>query len=324
LEARDLTVRFDTPEGEVRAVEQLSFTLEAGETLAVVGESGSGKTQAFHALLGLLANNGRASGAALFAGRDLLALGQSALDEIRGRDIALVFQDPMTALNPSLRICRQLTEVLERHQGKTAAQARGAALAMLERVGIPDAPRRLDAYPHQLSGGMRQRVMIAMALLCRPKVLIADEPTTALDVTLQGQILELFVDLKREFGAALVVITHDLGVVAAIADRVMVMYAGRAVEVAPVQDLFDAPRHPYTRALLASTPRIDRDRAVLAPIAGQPPSLQHLPPGCAFHPRCPHAFARCAREVPALEGHGGRMKACFLDEPAAQALEAAR
>ena len=313
LDVDELTVRFDTPEGEVRAVEKLSFALGEGETLAVVGESGSGKSQAFLALLGLLARNGATSGTAQFGASDLLSLGPSALDAIRGRDIAMVFQDPMTSLNPSLRVSRQLTEVLERHRGMGEAEANRVAIAMLDRVGIPDAANRIEAYPHQLSGGMRQRVMIAMALLCEPKVLIADEPTTALDVTIQAQILELFQDLKRDIGSALVLITHDLGVVAALAQRVMVMYAGRAVEFGPVDEIFGNPRHPYTKALLASTPRIDQDISALVPITGQPPNLQRLPSGCAFHPRCPWAFDRCNSETPVLETQGPRSKACFKD-----------
>jgi len=250
LQIIDLSVRFATPEGEVRAVEKLNLQLEAGQTLAVVGESGSGKTQAFMAALGLLARNGQATGEVLFENANLLAMDRAALDEVRGDQISFIFQDPMTALNPSLTIARQLTEVLERHRGLSAREAREQSIDMLTTVGLPDAAHRIDTYSHRLSGGMRQRVMIAMALLCRPRILIADEPTTALDVTLQAQILELFIELKREYGSSVVLITHDLGVVATLAETVAVMYAGRIVEMGLVDDIFAAPRHPYTRALL--------------------------------------------------------------------------
>ncbi len=313
LDIRDLAVRFDTPEGTVEAVDHLSFRIAEGETLAVVGESGSGKSQTFLAVMGLLARNGQAGGQALFRGADLLSMPPSRLDQIRGRDIAMVFQNPMTSLNPVLRVSRQLTEVLQTHRGQTAATARQNAIAMLQKVGIPDPERQFTAYPHELSGGMRQRVMIAIALLCQPRILIADEPTTALDVTVQAQILGLFRTLQQETGAALVLITHDLGVVAALSERVMVMYAGRIVEIAPAETLFADPRHPYTAALLASTPRVDRDMTALAPIRGQPPNLQSRPAGCAFHPRCTHATDRCRRETPMLASRDGRASACYLD-----------
>jgi oligopeptide transport system ATP-binding protein len=301
LSIKDLSVRFDTPDGEINAVSGVSLDLGAGETLAVVGESGSGKSQSFLAVMGLLTRNGRASGKALLSGVDLMALSRERLDGHRGRDISMVFQDPMTAFNPVLRLSRQLTETLIAHKGMTQLEAAKQAIAMLERVGIPDPASRFAAYPHELSGGMRQRAMIAMALLCRPKVLIADEPTTALDVTIQAQILELFADLCRDFNTSLVLITHDLGVVAGLADRVAVMYAGRIVEQAPVDALFETPRHPYTQALLASTPRVDQDEADLEVIKGQPPNLQRLPPGCAFAPRCPHVIERCHDAPPPLE-----------------------
>ena len=312
LDIRELTVRFETPDGVVEAVDRLSFSIAEGETLAVVGESGSGKSQTFLALMGLLARNGRATGSAHFQDKDLLAMTPSRLDRLRGRDIAMVFQNPMTSLNPVLRISRQLTEVLVAHRGLSAAEARTRAIAMLEKVGIPDPEHQFTAYPHELSGGMRQRVMIAIALLCQPGILIADEPTTALDVTVQAQILGLFRSLQRETGAALVLITHDLGVVAALAERVMVMYAGRIAEIAMAVDLFADPRHPYTAALLASTPRVDRDMDALAPIRGQPPNMQHRPPGCAFHPRCSHAMDKCRTDTPLLEHRNGRMRACHL------------
>ncbi len=321
FKTEDLTVRFDTPDGEVQAVSGLNLEIASGETVAIVGESGSGKSQTFLSVMGLLAKNGRASGKAILEGQDLLSLSPRALDVYRGSDISMVFQDPMTALNPSLRISRQLTETLEVHQGCSRAEADERAIAMLESVGIPDPKRRFRMYPHELSGGMRQRVMIAMALLCEPKLLIADEPTTALDVTIQAQILELFADLKTRFNTALVLITHDLGVVAGLADRVFVMYAGRVVEEAPVDDLFENPQHPYTRALLASTPRIDTDLESLEPIPGRPPNLQRLPGGCAFAARCALAEPRCRETRPRLKAVGvQRTCACLLAEAKEKAL----
>jgi oligopeptide transport system ATP-binding protein len=314
LEVRDLNVTFRLHEREIQAVAGLDLTLEQGETLAVVGESGSGKTQAFLAMMGLLARNGRATGSVLFEGADLLKLSPAELDRYRGRDIAMIFQDPMTSLNPSLRIQTQLMEVLVRHRGYTRDQAAKRSIEMLERVGIPEPAKRARAYPHELSGGMRQRVMIAMALLCEPRVLIADEPTTALDVTVQAQMLDLFRGLTRDFGTALVLITHDLGVVAGLADRMMVMYAGRPVEVGPVDDLFYDPRHPYTFGLLQSTPHVERVGGRLVPIVGMPPSLAQLPPGCSFNPRCPFRMDICVRERPLLIPRvRGRPAACFYE-----------
>ncbi len=307
-----LNVHFDTNDGVIEAVRDLNVRLMPGETLAIVGESGSGKSQAFLSILGLLAKNGTASGHAWFAGDDLLALGAGELDAYRGGDIAMIFQDPMTALHPGLRIGRQLSEVLERHRGLGREAAMEAAVTMLDKVGIPDAKQRMWRYPHELSGGMRQRIMIAMALLCNPRVLIADEPTTALDVTIQAQILELFAQLKRDLGTALVMITHDLGVVAGLADRVLVMYGGRAVEIAHVDTLFGTSEHPYTKALLASIARVDRDDAALVPIEGAPPNLSCLPPGCAFHPRCKEAFCLCNQSEPALLDLGtGHYTSCL-------------
>jgi oligopeptide transport system ATP-binding protein len=296
----DYGVTFATPEGEVRAVSGMDLSIGPGERLAIVGESGSGKSQTFLGVMGLLARNGRTSGRAEFGGQNLLELAPRALDAIRGNDIAMVFQDPMTALNPSLRISRQLTEQLEVHQGLSSRAASDEALSMLARVGIPDPERRFRLYPHELSGGMRQRVVIAMALLCRPRLLIADEPTTALDVTIQAQILDLFADLARETGTAMVTITHDMGVVAGIADRVVVMYGGRTVEDSLVDDIFARPAHPYTEALLRSIPRVDVGKASIAPIPGHPPNLIRLPRGCAFHPRCRRADTICTTSRPEL------------------------
>ncbi|OAM76817.1 ABC transporter ATP-binding protein [Devosia elaeis] len=316
LEVNDLSVTFALRNSEVRAVNDLSFTLEAGETLAVVGESGSGKSQAFLSIMGLLARNGRTTGTAMMGDINLVGMRTSQLDHIRGKDIAMIFQDPMTSLNPSLRVKTQLSEVLVKHRGFDKDKATRAAVEMLERVGIPEPAKRANAYPHEMSGGMRQRVMIAMALLCQPKILIADEPTTALDVTVQAQMLDLFKSLTDDFGTSLVLITHDLGVVAGVADRMMVMYGGRAVEKGNVNELFYDPRHPYTLGLLHSTPHIAHRAARLDPIKGLPPSLEHLPKGCSFNPRCDFCFDRCLEERPPLMPlAGGREKACFYEGP---------
>ena len=300
LDVQDLAVRFTTPDGTVQAVNELTFSLAKGETLAIVGESGSGKSQTMLAMMGLLASNGVTSGEVHFLGHNLLTLSPRELDQVRGRQVSMVFQDPMTALNPALRLSRQLTETLEVHEGLSTAAARERALEMLDRVGIPDPSRRFEQYPHELSGGMRQRVMIAIGLLCQPALLIADEPTTALDVTIQAQILDLFADLTRTGNTGLILITHDMGVVAQLADRVLVMYGGRMVEQGSVNAVFDAPAHPYTQALLASTPRIDRPGHDIEPIPGRPPNLLRLPPGCAFAPRCSYSDATCETAVPSL------------------------
>jgi oligopeptide transport system ATP-binding protein len=316
LELKDYSITFRTPEGEVAAVSKMNLSVRRGERIAIVGESGSGKSQTFLGLMGLLAKNGHTSGKALLEGRDVLALKPRELDQVRGKDMAMVFQDPMTALNPSLRISRQLTEQLEVHRGLSARAASAAALDMLKRVGIPDPDRRFNLYPHELSGGMRQRIVIAMALLTKPKLLIADEPTTALDVTIQAQILDLFNDLTAEMNTALVMITHDLGVVAGLADRVAVMYAGRIVEEAPVDELFENPAHPYTAALHASIPRPDQDVDDLAVIPGRPPNLMHLPRGCSFSPRCAIAQDDCIDASPRLETLALRHSAaCFHPFP---------
>ncbi|MGF1528851.1 MAG: ABC transporter ATP-binding protein [Candidatus Competibacterales bacterium] len=308
LTIEDLWVHFDTFDGPVAAVRGVDLTLAPRETVGVVGESGSGKSQLFLAVMGLLAANGRATGRVQLDRDDLLTLAPRQLDRLRGSAMTMVFQDPMTSLNPYLTIQTQLGEVLSRHRGLRGGAARRALLAMLERVGIPDAPRRLKSYPFQLSGGMRQRVMIAMALLGHPKLLIADEPTTALDVTIQAQILSLLADIQREFATTIVLISHDLGVVAGLCHRVMVMYAGRVVEMAPVAPLFHRPLHPYTRGLLAATPRLDTPaEQPLLTIGGQPPSLGRDVQGCAFAPRCPRVFDRCYRERPELDQRGGQV-----------------
>ncbi|MBM3573147.1 MAG: ATP-binding cassette domain-containing protein, partial [Alphaproteobacteria bacterium] len=313
LEVQGLNVRFATPDGEVRAASDIGLTVRAGDTLGVVGESGSGKTQVFLAVMGLLAANGRAAGSVKFRGQEILGLPAAALNRVRGGKITMIFQDPMTSLNPYLRISRQMTEVLVVHKGMSEAAARAAGIAMLDRVRIPDARQRFDFYPHEFSGGMRQRAMIAMALLCEPDLLIADEPTTALDVTVQAQILALLAEIRRDLGTAIVLITHDFGVIADLADRVMVMYGGRIAEEASVFEIFDDPRHPYTRCLLDSMPR--GEGAVLdtlPAIAGQPPNLQRLPPGCAFAPRCTMAADECRQAPPPLAAvDTSRRAACF-------------
>jgi|HigsolmetaAR203D_1030402.scaffolds.fasta_scaffold00174_29 oligopeptide transport system ATP-binding protein len=315
LEVANLVTRFASPDGEVSAVNGVSFTVGQGETLGIVGESGSGKSQIFMSVMGLLAANGRATGSVRYRGQEILNLPRARLNRIRGSRISMIFQDPMTSLNPYLRISRQMTEVLVHHKGMTASAALEEAIRMLDLVRIPEARRRVHMYPHEFSGGMRQRVMIAMALLCQPDLLIADEPTTALDVTVQAQILDLMRDLKREFDTSIIMITHDLGVIAGLSDRVLVMYAGSIVESGPVRDIFYNPQHPYTEALLKSMPRLDDDiLGELPTIAGQPPNLQHLPTGCPFRPRCVHAFDRCVTDAPALEPFDrGRAKACHLE-----------
>jgi oligopeptide/dipeptide ABC transporter ATP-binding protein len=316
LEVRDLHTEFRTGAGVVRAVDGISYTVEAGETVAVVGESGSGKSVGALSILRLIPNPpGRiVSGEILFDGRDLRLLSEAEMREVRGRDIGMVFQEPMTSLNPVLTIGRQITETLEQHQKADGPTAEKRAIELLEMVGIADANRRLRQYPHQLSGGMRQRVMIAIALACSPKLIIADEPTTALDVTIQAQILELMKSLSQKLGAAQIIITHNLGVVARYARRVNVMYAGRIVEAGPADAIYHNPRHPYTIALLRSVPRLDQPRrARLDPVEGQPPDLTRLDGGCAFRPRCRFAIDKCAASYPPLEATGdpGHVSACF-------------
>ncbi|WP_321364820.1 oligopeptide/dipeptide ABC transporter ATP-binding protein [uncultured Celeribacter sp.] len=320
LDVKDLSVRFDTPEGDIHAVNGVSFRLEKGETLGIVGESGSGKSQLNFALLGLLAKNGHTTGQALFDGQDLLSISERKLNQIRANRIAMVFQDPMTSLNPYMRISDQMAEVLMLHKGLSKRAAIAESVAMLDAVKIPDAKNRVRLYPHEFSGGMRQRVMIAMSLLCHPEVLIADEPTTALDVTVQAQIMELLAELQREFGMATILITHDLGVVAGFCERAIVMYGGRIMEKASVDPLFETPTHPYTRGLLDAIPRVDEDQEALRAIPGNPPNMTGAPKGCPFAPRCALADERCRVETPALMKFAeGRARACFrpIEEVAA-------
>jgi peptide/nickel transport system ATP-binding protein len=327
LSVRDLQTYFFTEDGTTRAVDGVSFDVFPGETLGIVGESGCGKSVTALSIMRLLPPSiGRTVGGSVsFEGKDLLALGEAEMRAIRGNRIAMIFQEPMTSLNPVLTIGHQIAESVRIHQGASQAQARERAAAMLRLVRIPDAERRLDDYPHQFSGGMRQRVMIAMALACNPKLLIADEPTTALDVTIQAQILKLMLELKERTGSAVVLITHDLGVIAETCQRVIVMYAGRKIEEAPILELFDRPAHPYTRGLMASIPRYGGGRARkrrLAEISGIVPSLREPIEGCAFAPRCVYAAERCRVEAPPLRGvGGGHVAAChFADEVMAKGV----
>ena len=304
LEVRDLRTSFHTAEGEGRAVDGVSFYLERGETLGLVGESGCGKSVTALSILRLVAPPGRIGGGQiLLSGRDLLTLPEPEMRRVRGDEIAMIFQEPMSSLNPVMSCGRQIEEAVRLHQGGSRKQARDRAIEMMHLVGIPAPEQRVDEYPHQLSGGMRQRVMIAIALSCNPDVLIADEPTTALDVTIQAQILELLARLQAEFHMAILLITHDLGVVAEVADRVAVMYAGQIVETATTRDLFAAPRHPYTRGLLRSIPHLDGKQRRLEVIPGRVPEATALPPGCRFHPRCSLA-------EPACEAAGQRLEEC--------------
>jgi peptide/nickel transport system ATP-binding protein len=328
LRVEDLRVRFDTPDGVVRAVDGISYEVGRGRVLGVVGESGSGKTVASLAIMGLLgAERADVSGRVIFGGRDLLALGEEQMRAIRGNEIAMVFQDPLSALHPFHRVGAQLGEAIRAHRDVSRREARARTLQLLERVGIPAAPRRADSYPHELSGGMRQRAMIAMALANEPALLVADEPTTALDVTVQAQILDLIARLRDELGMAVVIVTHDLGVVAETADEIAVMYAGRIVERGPVERIFAAPEHPYTWGLLRSIPRLDMPRgAELVPIPGRPPGLAGLPHGCAFAPRCPYVRPRHRELQPPLApvpGTPGHAVACLLPAPERRRLWAA-
>ena len=332
LEVRDLRTQFSTGGGIVHAVDGVSWDVQPGETVALVGESGCGKSVSALSIMRLIAAPaGRITGGQIFfKGRDLLTLPDHEMRDIRGKDIAMVFQEPMTSLNPVLTVGRQLTEPCEIHLGMTPAQSRVRAIEILGLVGISDAERRLRQYPHQFSGGMRQRLMIAMALSCNPALVLADEPTTALDVTIQAQILELMKGLSQRLGAAMLIITHNLGVVARYADRVNVMYAGKIVEQGTAREIYADPRHPYTLGLLRSVPRLDEPkREKLAPIQGQPPDLTRLPPGCAFAPRCAFAIGRCAVEIPPLEVvDGNHRSACWVardlrERAAAESKEAA-
>ncbi|WP_442580340.1 ABC transporter ATP-binding protein [Mesorhizobium sp. ASY16-5R] len=318
LEVTDLQTHFRTPKGINRAVQGVSFSVDAGETLAIVGESGCGKSVTSMSIMRLLPSGAaKSAGRVTLDGRDLLGLSEAEMQAVRGNEIGMIFQEPMTSLNPVLTVGAQVSETIALHQNISRAELARRALEMLDLVGIPDAPRRMNEYPHQLSGGMRQRVMIALALACKPRILIADEPTTALDVTIQAQILELLRDIQREHGTAIILITHDLGVVAESTNRVAVMYAGRKIEEAATDTLLANPRHPYTRGLLAAVPRLGRaERGRLAEIPGLVPDLRKPLDGCSFANRCPAATEFCRQYAPALELKApGHVAACHLAEP---------
>ncbi len=311
LDIKDLSVSFQTNDGVVNAVNGVTLSLNRGETLGIVGESGSGKSQFAFSIMGLLARNGTAKGSVLFDGQEILNAPPAVINPIRANRIAMIFQDPMTSLNPYMRVSDQMAEVLIHHQGLSKRDAEAECLRMLDAVKIPDAAGRIRLYPHEYSGGMRQRVMIAMALLCRPDILIADEPTTALDVTVQAQIMRLLADLQRDFDMATILITHDLGVIAGFCEDVLVMYGGRVMEQSPVIPLFATPSHPYTRGLLRAIPRVDQQGAELDSIPGSPPNMTRPPKGCPFQPRCDFAREDCgAGPVPLVTFAEGRSRAC--------------
>lgn len=318
LEVKNLTVEFATPRGSVQAVNGVSFNLEPGRTLGVVGESGSGKTQTFMAIMGVMPDNAKVTGEAIFEEQNLLSLNTRALNQIRGSRMAFIMQDALSALTPHMRIGEQMTEILKFHQGRQGEEANRRALEVLDQVRIPEAKRRTVMYPHELSGGMRQRVIIAMSLLCDPEILIADEPTTALDVTIQAEVMDIFDDLKRETQTTIVLITHDLGVLAGRADEVMVMYGGRIAEKAKVSDFFEGPLHPYSSGLLQAIPSITSPvNEALMSIPGHPPDLMNLPAGCPFEPRCPKRIETCRSVLPNLETKPNkRQVACHVQEDA--------
>ncbi|MGN9840327.1 ABC transporter ATP-binding protein [Nonomuraea sp. H19] len=326
LDVKDLHIHFPTEDGLVKSVDGLSFALERGKTLGIVGESGSGKSVTSLGILGLhKGGNARISGEIWLDGNELVSAGNEYVRQLRGKKMAMIFQDPLSSMHPYYSVGDQIIEAYRIHHDVTKKVARKHAIDMLGRVGIPEPTRRVDDYPHQFSGGMRQRAMIAMALSNDPELLIADEPTTALDVTVQAQILDLMVDLQREFNSALIIITHDLGVVAELSDDILVMYGGKCIEYGSADDIFYRPEHPYTWGLLGSMPRLDREPTErLLPIKGSPPSLINVPPGCAFHPRCPYADKtgdKARTEVPALaETEGGHLVRCHMDRTERRAL----
>ena len=310
LKVENLSVEFQTNDGAVQAVKDLSFELEKGGSLAIVGESGSGKSQTAFSIMGLLADNGRSSGRVLIEGKDILNLPTPELNTYRAEKMAMIFQDPMTSLNPYLRVSEQMVEVLVHHRGMSKREATARAIALLDAVRIPEAKNRVHMYPHEFSGGMRQRVMIAMALLCEPELLIADEPTTALDVTVQDQIMSLLGELQKEFKMSLVLITHDLGVVAQSCEKVLVLYGGQMMEYDDIKPLFASPSHPYTQALLSAIPRLDQGNDALNAIPGNPPNMMNMPKGCPFSPRCEYVAEHCRTERAMVVPSGSGLRAC--------------
>jgi len=314
LEVNNLKVEFDTADGIVSAVNNVSFSLDEGKFLAIVGESGSGKSQTVFAMNGLLDHNGRASGSVIFEDKEILNLPSSELNLIRAQKIAMIFQDPMTSLNPYVRVSEQMAEVLVHHKGISKSDAIQQSINMLDAVKIPDAKNRIRMYPHEFSGGMRQRVMIAMSLLCHPKLLIADEPTTALDVTVQAQIMQLLADIQKEFGMSIILITHDLGIVAGNSDEMLVMYGGEVMEIGKIEHLYSNPTHPYTQGLMSAVPRLDDSADRLVTIPGNPPNMMLTPVGCPFSPRCKYATTTCSSQTPILTkvDNNDHYRACHI------------
>ena len=315
LEVSNLKVRFETADGEVNAVNNVNFSLDEGKILAIVGESGSGKSQTVFAMTGLLDHNGSATGSVKFQGEEILNLSNKQLNKIRAEKIAMIFQDPMTSLNHYVRVSDQMTEVLVHHQGLSKSDALKQSISMLDAVRIPDASNRIRMYPHEFSGGMRQRVMIAMSLLCRPKLLIADEPTTALDVTVQAQIIQLLADLQKDFGMSIILITHDLGVVAGNSDDMLVMYGGEIMEIGKTESLYSKPTHPYTQGLMSAVPRLNDSEERLITIPGNPPNMMKPPEGCPFSPRCNYSNDKCSNVSPILScvDKSGHYRACHVE-----------
>jgi len=314
LEVKNINVKFNTPDGIVQAINNISFNLKGGESLAIVGESGSGKTQLAFSIMGLIAKNGTASGSVKFQSKEILNLNEAELNKIRSNNISMIFQDPMTSLNPYMRISDQLNEVIIHHKGTSKKEALKESIQMLDAVKIPDAKNRIHMFPHEFSGGMRQRVMIAMSLLCKPDLIIADEPTTALDVTVQAQIIKLFAEIQQELHTTFILITHNMGIVAGMCDQTLVMYGGRIMEYGKTENIFLKPSHPYTKGLLEAMPRIDVETNVLKTIPGNPPNMMNLPQGCPFSNRCEYKIYSCSSTMPKLESTTSdkHKRACFV------------